>query len=235
MLIHAVVCPQPPLLVPALAPGASPDVVRLREMCADVVAGLANSGCEQIIVVAGAGSAGRWDERSGGSLAAYGVNVAYGGEQSALPASLTIGAFLLDQAGWSGRRHYVAVPSNASPRDCVRIGRRLAALPDQIGLLVLGDGSAKRTDTAPGYLDARADSHDIAVSRALDTADCDALLFLDPRLAEELWVAGRAAWQVLAAATQASLTDETTVAAQVRYDEVPLGVGYLVAVWCLTT
>lgn len=235
MLVHAVVSPQPPLLVPALAPGAGPEVLLLRKACADIVTGLTAAGCDQIVVVAGADTAGAWDQRTGGTLAAYGVDVEYGGGVLALPLSLTLGAFLLDQAGWAGPRCYVAVASGSSTNDCILLGREMAGLPDRTGLLVLGDGSAKRSSSAPGYLDARAVDFDGALSRAFGTGDSEALLGIDPDLADVLWCAGRAAWQVLASAAQASVREGATVTAQLRYDDAPLGVAYLVADWRFVT
>ena len=61
---------------------------------------------------------------------------------------------------------------------------------------------------------------------ALADADVLALAGLDPELSGELWVAGRAAWQILAgAADGAELTGRLT------YDDAPYGVGYFVATW----
>ncbi|MFM9545092.1 hypothetical protein ACKI1P_46675, partial [Streptomyces turgidiscabies] len=82
------------------------------------------------------------------------------------------------------------------PGVCAGLGRGLAASAERVALLVLGDGSACRTVKAPGYLDERAAGFDAEAARALGTADVAALLALDPELAYELKVAGRAPWQV---------------------------------------
>ena len=94
-----------------------------------------------------------------------------------------------------------------------------------MGLLAMGDGSACRTLKAPGYLDPRAEPFDRAVTKALADADTEALLALDPALAAELMVAGRAPWQVLAGAAGGRYRGE------VLYDEAPYGVQYAVATW----
>ncbi|MBA2698832.1 MAG: hypothetical protein H0U61_08680 [Nocardioidaceae bacterium] len=231
MLLAATVCPQAPLLVPALAPGATAAVKALRQHCAAAVTDLVATRPSRVVVVAGADTAGQWGDEAGGSLAPYGVAAAYGGPVPQLPLSLTLGAFLLDEAGWSGARRYVAVPSDSPVAVCAQTGRDLARTPARTALLVLGDGSAKRSTAAPGYFDARAGDLDHAIGQALASNDADALLGLDPELANQLWVAGRAAWQVLAGASGAAQNEGASVTARMRYDEAPLGVGYLLADW----
>ncbi|UMG91169.1 hypothetical protein [Nocardioides sp. TF02-7] len=57
----------------------------------------------------------------------------------------------------------------------------------ETGVLVVGNGSAKRTEKAPGHLDERAEAFDAAVGAALLAPDPAALAALDERLAAELW------------------------------------------------
>ena len=90
--------------------------------------------------------------------------------------------------------------------------------------LVMGDGSARRTVSAPGHLDERAVPFDDAVERAVRDGDLAALAALDPDLARELMVTGRAAWQVLAGAWGPEIP-----ATEVLYADAPFGVAYLVA------
>ena len=60
----------------------------------------------------------------------------------------------------------------------------------------------------------------------LPTRTPQTLLALDPALSDELLVAGRAPWQVLAGAA-----DGGSWSAAVTYDAAPYGVTYLVATW----
>jgi hypothetical protein len=95
-----------------------------------------------------------------------------------------------------------------------------------VALLVMGDASACRSVKAPGYLDERAEPFDAQVARALGAADTAALAALDPGLARELKVSGRAPWQLLAGAAE-----HAGLSGALLYDEAPYGVGYLVATW----
>jgi hypothetical protein len=161
--------------------------------------------------------------RAAGTLRAYGADVTVGEGEPVLPLSLTIGRWLLG-AGRAARLQ--AVAADASPESCRALGERLAALAGRVGLLVMGDGSACRTERAPGHLDVRAAGFDAEAARALAEADSAALAALDPVLAAELHAAGRAPWQVLAGAAG----DDRFTGALLA-DEAPYGVGYLVAGW----
>ena len=67
---------------------------------------------------------------------------------------------------------------------------------------------------------------------ALTAADAEALAALDPTLAAELMVNGRAAWQLAAGALAARPDDvETRVRGTRYYKEAPYGVGYTVVGW----
>jgi hypothetical protein len=129
-----------------------------------------------------------------------------------------IGAWLLPSA------RQVVVPRDLSPALAAALGETLAR--DDVALLVMGDGSARRSPAAPGYFDERAEPYDAHVARALRDADPEALLAIDPAADDALLVAGRAAWQVLAGAARGR-----TFTGDLRYDAAPYGVGYFVAVW----
>jgi hypothetical protein len=90
----------------------------------------------------------------------------------------------------------------------------------------MGDGSARRGVTAPGYADERAEPFDATVAEALAKGDSDALLALDPALATDLMVAGRAPWQVLAGAAAGRAWR-----GDLRHADAPYGVAYFVASW----
>jgi aromatic ring-opening dioxygenase LigB subunit len=119
----------------------------------------------------------------------------------------------------------VVVDDDMDAGDCAALGRELAGSADRVAMVVLGDGSARHTEKAPGYLDVRAAGFDEAVAAAFATGDVDALLGLDAGLARDLMVAGRAPWQVLAgAAAGRSWTMTSSM-------EIPYGVAYHVAAW----
>jgi hypothetical protein len=221
VLVSAAVCPHPPLLVPEVASGAAPELDALRARCDDAVRRLAGA---DLIVVVGAGPGTRdFGPDAAGTLRPYGVDVTVGRGDPVLPLSLTIGRRLLGERSAAG---YRAIAENAPPEECARLGRELAGLAPRVGLLVMGDGSACRTERAPGYLDERAAGFDAEVARALATADAAALAGLDAALAAELLAAGRAPWQVLAGAA-----GDTRFRGELLADEAPYGVGYFVAIW----
>ena len=140
-----------------------------------------------------------------------------------LPPALGLGAMLLDQAGYTGRRVFQAVDRAEPSAACARLGARLAAGP-RTALLAMGDGSARRTTAAPGYLDERAVPFDLNIEKAVRAGDLTTLAGVDPALARELMASGRPAWQLLAGALG------PRAATEVLYAGAPYGVSYLVAV-----
>jgi len=142
-----------------------------------------------------------------------------------LPLSLAMGAWLVEQSKVVGLpRTYLAVPADASPSQCLELGREIAESNDRIGLLVMGDGSARRSEHSPVHLHPRAEIFDATVADALAHADSAVLAALDPDLATELQAAGRAPWQVLAGALESS-----SLRGDLTYHAAPYGVGYFVA------
>jgi aromatic ring-opening dioxygenase LigB subunit len=140
------------------------------------------------------------------------------------PLSVGVGALLLDRCSYSGPILLRTVTTRSTVEECRAVAANIATAADRVGLLVIADGSARRTVKAPGYLDPRAEPYDKTVENAVATGDLGALHHLDPGLAEELMAPGWAALQVLAAAF-AGNRPQTTVS----YAEAPFGVGYLVA------
>ncbi|HET6560552.1 MAG TPA: hypothetical protein VFG72_01645 [Marmoricola sp.] len=65
------------------------------------------------------------------------------------------------------------------------------------GVLVVANGTAKRTERAPGHLDDRARRFDAVIEEALRSGDAAALRGLDAEPAEELWARDWAALRVL--------------------------------------
>lgn len=237
MIAAAVVCPHPPLLFRELA-GQRDVLADLRAACRSTIRAATGGAVDRVIVVGGAEDAGTWDPSLDPAVRGFGT----AGSRDAtglppspvqplsprLPLSLGVGKRLLGEAGWAGAVEMVAIASDASPSDIDKVADDLAARPQQMALLVMGDGSARRGNTAPGYLDGRAFDFDEATGRALAGGDADALLAMDADLAEELMVAGRAAFQVLAAATR---RQGTRPRASMTYQDDPYEVMYYVALW----
>lgn len=269
-LVAAAVCPHPPVLVPAVGAG---EPVAAREPALVAVRWLLAQDAQMLVVVGdgpataylGAGATGTFEGfgvRERVTLGPGGRDVAPG--PPTLPLSISVGAWLVAAAGGLAPGVEIcgfAVDAAVPPAAAAEHGARLAGLAGRVAMLVMGDGSARRTPKAPGGFDERALPFDAAASAALAAADPGALLALDPRAARELLAAGRASWQVLAGAA-GKITDgdvhppsrpvEMTEMpggsrrslpalcrsvvikpwiGYVTYDDAPYGVGYLVATW----
>jgi hypothetical protein len=214
VIVAAAVCPHPPVLVPELASGAASELDDVRSAALESVTGLVATRPDRIVVIGTGELPVPVDESAGGTLAGHGVDVRAGGDDMVLPLSHTIGAWLLDQAGWDGPRTYT---TTAVPTD------------DRVALLVMAGGSARRSLAAPGYLDERAEAHDAAIGAALASGDTDALASLDVHLADELLAPGPHALVVLG-----EMTKGADVTATLRWDGAPFGVGYWVADWVVS-
>lgn len=97
----------------------------------------------------------------------------------------------------------------------------LAEIGAPSGVLVVANGSAKRTERAPGHFDERAEAFDELLRELLVGPDPAGLEAVDRVLAGDLW-ADVEALPVLAAAL------EPGVRVEVAYDEAPFGVQYWV-------
>ncbi|MFI2292376.1 class III extradiol dioxygenase subunit B-like domain-containing protein [Streptomyces niveus] len=240
MLVSAAVCPCPPLLVPALAAGAAPELDAARDACADALGVLAASRPDRLVVVgpaAGPQDLEPYPQGAHGSFRGYGVALDVTldgtpagpgrGEPPTLPTSLAVAAWLLGNVAWSvSPIQGLGVREPLDTERCIKSGRDIAARDERVALLVMGDASACRTLKAPGYLDDRAAAFDAEVARALADADTTALAALDETLATELQAAGRPGWQLLAGAAEG-----TNLHGALLYEAAPYGVGYLVATW----
>jgi hypothetical protein len=227
MLVAAAVCPHPPLLVPGVAAGATGELDGLRAACAEVVGRLRDSDADLVVVVGAAERTGAFPVGAWGSLAGFGVGIDVGDRAAGtaeLPLSLTVGRWLLDEFAPARERRLFGVPADLETRRCRDLGRALVA-QRQVAMLVMGDGTGRRT-AKPGYLDPRAEPFDDQVTAALAAGDVAALLGLDRGLADELLVGGVAAWQVLAGAAEGG-----SFRGDVLFSSAPYGVGYLVASW----
>jgi hypothetical protein len=215
VLTAAAVCPHPPLLVPELASGAAHELDALRDSCTAAVEALAPYA---VLYVVGADIGVHAT-----SFAPWGVAVEVDVPEP-LPLPVLVGGWLT-----RGRaRSFVAVDPSLDATECAALGAELADSADRVALLVMGDGSARHDLKGPGYVDPRAAGFDQDVRTAFATADWTAVAALDNSLADELLVAGRAPWQVLAGAARTAAT--ATGAVQPTF-EAPYGVGYHLAAW----
>jgi hypothetical protein len=217
-------CPAPPLLVPAVEGRPAVETDELRRACAAALSAMLDVRPEVVVVVGAGADAGlRFGPGDAGDLRGFGVDleipfagpVRPGGRP--VPTAHAVGAWLLDEAGFDGERVGVA------PGD---LADHIRARPGPVGVLAMGDGSARRTLKAPGYLDPAAEPFDAAVATALATGDAAALAALDVAEGERLLAAGVSTW---CAVGEALAGREIT--ARLHLDTAPFGVGYLVADW----
>ena len=247
MIVRAALCPSPPLLAAGVT-GQTDVLPELREACEAAVAWLLAAAPDAVTVIGPATATATWppDSVPDPSMHAPALNrlarlaapatapdpaPATGPRvdplRPALPLSLVIGAQFLDGAGYAGPRVLQSVSESASPGACRDLGRDLAADAPLTALLVMGDGTARRSAAAPGYLDERAEPFDTVVEQAFRDGDMSALAALDPDVARDLLAAGRPAWQVLAGALTA--TSAVRPRTRILYSDAPFGVAYLVA------
>ena len=238
MIVRAAACPSPPLLAPGVT-GQADVLPELREACEAAVAWLLAAAPDAVTVVGPAAATATWPPDTVpdlsmhapalnrlARLAGRGPGVGPLRPAPPLPLSLAIGAQLLDRAGYAGPRVLQSIAEPASPDACRDLGRDLAADAPLTALLVMGDGTARRSAAAPGYLDERAEPFDTVIEQAFRDGDMPALAALDPDVARDLLAAGRPAWQVLAGALATAAARPST---RILYSDAPFGVAYLVA------
>ncbi len=221
MIVAAALCPGPPLLIRELS-GAEPAAAVLRDACHLAVATLVSTQLDLVAVVGTADRTTQWPAAARPDLASFGAPVPRPAQVA--PLSVGLGALLLDQVAYAGPMRLHTLDTSAPATTCDKVAQEMGAAADRVGLLVVADGSARRSPKAPGYFDERAEPYDSAVQQAITSGDLGALRRLHPELARELMASGWAALQVLAAAFDADRPRTT-----VHYADAPFGVGYLVA------
>lgn len=223
VIAAAVLCPHPPLLFRELG-GRTDGAGDLRAACHDVLREALGLDPELVVVVGGAEEADVWqgepDIRSFGTTAGR-------SRHPRLPLSVGVGRRLLDECGWDGPTELVTLPWGASDEAVDALAGVLGASQARTVVLLLGDGSTRRGDKAPGFLDERSFPFDAATAAALGAGDAETLRALDVGLAEELMVLGRTAFRVLGALGRPQ-------SARLAYDDDPFGVAYHVALWRYT-
>lgn len=216
MIVGAVLCPHPPLLFRELT-GRTDPAPELRDACHDVLTKALQAAPELVVVVGAHDEPGMWE----GDVAVqpYGT-----GQKGSLPLCVGVGRRLLDECGWTGPTELATLGWDAKDDAVDALADVLSRSEARTLVLAMGEGSTRRGDKAPGYLDERSFPFDAAVAEALRTGDADALRSLDVGLAEDLMVLGRTAFRVLGALGE---PDQ----AELVYDDDPFGVAYFVARW----
>jgi hypothetical protein len=243
MIARVAVVPQPPLLVPELVVGQDPDVLRVRAECIDVAARLAEVAPRWVAIAADELASPDADRptiigpHAAGTFRGYGVDVpvhlSTGGASAPdpnMPLPALIAGWLREQAGAAEVAVWLVAPGTPAA-DCRALGERLGAeltADEPVGLLVLGDGSHRHGERAPGRPDTRAAEFDETVRRALAAADEAALRELDSGLAESLGAVGRAPWQILSGVVGKDGRTWRCVHSRLL---IPFGVAYHVALW----
>ena len=210
MIVTAAFLPAAPVLVPSVAQGAAGELADLRAACLATVRSVLPGPDGQVLLVA-SGPATDWPDTPP-SFARLGLPDPPADDR---PVALQVGRWLLSEAGWGGRAVVRSVDGT----------RTAEADPGEVVVLVLGDGSARRSPAAPGYLHPDAEAYDERVAGAIGAADAAALLALDPADDARLLVNGRAAWQAVARAEGPPWVGE------LAWSGAPYGVGYFVGAW----
>lgn len=203
-----------PLLVEPFDQSATPELVELRAATRRVVRDLVCTA-QGVVVAASSSDAVDLDASAGGTLRPWGVDVVVGGRGPKLELGHLVGAWLLDDAGWTGPRRYVG-----------------PALTDEMPetTLVVGDGSICRTERAPGAWDPRAEAFDATIVAALRQGRPSALRRIDDDLAVAL---GCCSGPLLRSIGQ-HLEDAAVVSARCDAEGAPLGVGWWAAFWSVS-
>lgn len=209
--------PCAPLLIPSVAGDAAQLDEALRLQVIEAVRRLVEADVNEIVVVAPV-AAGNWPSDATWDFAGFGVTRRGAHSSSRLPWPLGIGAWLLDEAGWSGPRRFVGALHSTGDGG-----------GDSIGVLAVGDGSACRAEKAPGHLDPRAEAFDAVIAESLAAGDSERLAGVDDGLADELLCAGLPVWRWVTSA----IKGRSIESAELTTNVAPYGVAYFVASWTL--
>jgi hypothetical protein len=206
-------CPHPPLLLPEIATGIGIEMQSLRSACDDSIDRLAAAAAGGLLVIGADGPPVTARDFAPGIPATT--------TEGRRPLALFVAEWLLRERQLNPT--YVAIGADGRPES------PWPETAEPIALLVMGDGSARRSLKGPGYLDERAQQFDDAVVAALAAGSVDGLADLDLALAAELLVGGAATW---VAAANLIGTDRRW-RGEILYADAPYGVMYAVAFWSL--
>jgi hypothetical protein len=128
-------------------------------------------------------------------------------------------AAALEAVAWLGREVTVLADAQGA-RVAAHLLETASRAGDEASYLVVGNGSAKRTEKAPGHFDERAEQFDRALGESLRAGHPA----VDQALARELWASTEAIVEL-------AELDDGLGEAQVDYDDAPYGVQYWVMRW----
>ena len=138
----------------------------------------------------------------------------------------------VDVGSWLVARAPVTLPTTVfvaeEAFDALPTLRTASAAQGATAVLAMGDGSACRTEKAPGYLNDRAFPFDDQIAAALADVGVAALRDLNQEEARELLVAGRLVWPTVA---QVVAEDPRNWTGDLLHRSDPYGVSYFVAIW----
>jgi hypothetical protein len=132
-------------------------------------------------------------------------------------------AAALAAVGWLGREVTVLADAQGA-RVAAHLLEVASRESDEPSYLVVGNGSAMRTEKAPGHFDERAEAFDAALGASLRAGRPA----VDADLARQLWASADAVAEL-------AELDDGLGEAQVDYDDAPYGVQYWVMRWQLPT
>lgn len=225
MSLPVLLVPHAPLLVRPLS-GAQDVAAGLRAVCLDALAELLATRPRAVVVVGGDDVGAEWPPDTPVDVRRFGTTGPRTGP--GLPLSLGVVRWLLDEAGWGGTTELHALGWDAPNAELDELAARLWER-DGAAVVLAGEGSARRGEKAPGYIDHRAFGFDDSVAGALAQGNAAALRELDADLARDLMVSGRSVLRLLGWLAGESAPERTAL----RHREDPFGVDYLVASWVL--
>jgi len=222
MIVAAAFCPSPPILHP-LALGSAGESLGspLRTACALAVDRALSAGPDAVLVLGPGSGPAVFGPGDVGDLSGFGVPVRHGfdgpptADGDRIPVAHTLGAWLLDEAGFTGKRLGLLTGSPAPDWTSQRWA-----------VLIMGDGSARRTESSPGWYDPEAISFDDQARAALAGGDPAALLDLDEAVGERVLAAGVSTWRAAGA-----LLTGVRMSAKLHFADAPFGVYYVAASW----
>jgi hypothetical protein len=142
---------------------------------------------------------------------------------------LSLGRWLLTTAGFEGAMELLSL-DGAPPQ--VAAAARGLTVPADCGVLVVGDGTATRTEKSPGHYAAGAIALDDGLANALRTGDSQVFDGLPESADTEYLLDGRCAWQGAMAVCRPYGPPSAT---ELLNYQAPHGVAYFVATWLIGT